>query len=122
MASWPSFLCILLLQSDNKVNTSRKFLVGCSDCRFLVQLSPLALVFQIRPFQFVLSDSALHALSMTMILVLVHQEVSLSQQIDRVIGFEMNGISADKNLKSFLKQKVNLFTLKIIEIYFSDIL
>ena len=33
---WLSFPCILLLQSHTKVNASRRFLVGCSDCRFLV--------------------------------------------------------------------------------------
>ena len=60
---WLSFLCILLLQSHNKV-TSRRFLVGCTDCRFLVQFSPLALAFQRQGSSF--------RLSMTMILVYSH--------------------------------------------------
>ena len=66
---WLSFLRILLLQSHTKVIINalltRRFLVGCSDCRFLVlQFSPFALAFQRKGSSF--------RLSFTMILVLIN--------------------------------------------------
>ena len=73
---WLSFPCISLLQSHTKViiNASCRFLVRCSDCRFLVQFSPLALVFQRQGSSF--------QLSMTMILVLEQFQNTLPFRAD----------------------------------------
>ena len=49
-------------KSYQSYNASRRFLVGCSDCRFLVQFSPFVLAFERK-------GSSFH-LSITMILVL----------------------------------------------------
>ena len=64
-----------LLQNHTKVNTSRRFLVGCSDRRFLVYYSLVHWHSKTTKARFVLS--ALHDHDSCF----KHQDVSLSQQI-----------------------------------------
>ena len=108
------FSAIFLLQSHTKViiNASRRFLVGCSDCRFLVLYIVQAIRIGIPKERFVVSSLYYHdscfksAKTLALSNKLFHVHL-----IDWVIGFQMTGIFADNNFKSFLK--VDLFTLKI---------